>query len=243
MAYPPLSVKILERESAIVGRELADNSVRDSLSLLVQGVYNPVDSEVYSHTRTTIRLCGGVSSEQHLSEFEACGLPEYLPFAQASFQTVVAPHTLESTDNPQQALSEILRVLEPEGYLLATGYDALGAMGLYRSLLNLRSSAGTQKTPRYIAPARLQRSMSAMGLRVISCNYITVTSCITPEVIKQPLRKMDKWGVPRLTRGGSVYVIVAQKRVHGMTQIPVNRFLSKRRLPIRATSPATRNNG
>lgn len=243
MTQSPLTVKILEKERAIVSRELSDNKVGDTLNLLVPGARNLFESEAYSGVGAMVRLCGEVSSVKKFCELEVLGVPEYLPFQQESFQAVIAPHTLENVDNPQLVLSEAVRVLEPEGYLLVTGYNALGVMGLYRSVLNSLPGTGASGQSQYIAPARLLRSMPTMGLRVTSCSYITVTSFITPNIIKSPLRKMEKLGAPRLTNSGAVYVIVAQKKVHGMTQIPVNRFLSKRRLPVRTASPATRNNG
>jgi len=46
------------------------------------------------------------------------GVAEDLPFAAASFDTVVCTYTLCSVDNPARSLAEARRVLKPEGRLL-----------------------------------------------------------------------------------------------------------------------------
>ena len=46
------------------------------------------------------------------------GIGEHIPFADGSFDTAVCTYTLCSVDDPAQVLSELRRILKPEGKLL-----------------------------------------------------------------------------------------------------------------------------
>ena len=52
--------------------------------------------------------------------------PELLPIADESMDLVTLPHVLELSPNPQQALHEAVRVLEPEGRLILTAFNGAG---------------------------------------------------------------------------------------------------------------------
>ena len=55
--------------------------------------------------------------------------PELLPIADESMDLVTLPHVLELSPNPQQALHEAVRVLEPEGRLILTAFNGAGFGG------------------------------------------------------------------------------------------------------------------
>jgi SAM-dependent methyltransferase len=67
-----------------------------------------------------------------------------IPFADATFNTVISCETIEHVVEPLSALKEIHRVLRPGGRLLLTTPNYLGPMGLYRGYLRLRGRRYTE---------------------------------------------------------------------------------------------------
>ena len=60
------------------------------------------------------------------------GVGEALPFADASFDTVVCTYTLCSVDQPERVLAELRRVLRPDGRLLFLEHGAAPDPGVAR---------------------------------------------------------------------------------------------------------------
>lgn len=67
-----------------------------------------------------------------------------LPFAPASFDTVISCDTIEHVPDPAQAVSELARVLKRDGRLFLTTPNYLGTLGLYRLYLWLRGRRFTE---------------------------------------------------------------------------------------------------
>ncbi len=55
--------------------------------------------------------------------------PEALPFAEASIDLLVLPHTLERCQSPHAAVREVARVLVPEGRVLIFGLNRWSVWG------------------------------------------------------------------------------------------------------------------
>lgn len=149
-----------------------------------------------------------------------------LPFPESSLDLVVLPHTLELSADPHAVLREVERVLVPEGRLVICGLNPVSLWGLrqFRSHLMHRVGLGETRLARrflpevgdFIGPWRLKDWLKLLSFEVESCRY----GCYRPAVRsdKWLLRWawMDRLGSRSWPFFGSVYFLVAVKRVKGM---------------------------
>ena len=140
--------------------------------------------------------------------------PSALPFAEASLDLLVLPHTLERTPDPHGTLREVARVLVPEGRVVICGINPASWWGM-QSALSPRS-------------ARLPDVRSAIGywrlrdwLRLLALDVQAVEfGCHRPAVQSAQWHQrwgwMDALGERAWPILGGVYCVVATKRVPGM---------------------------
>ena len=147
--------------------------------------------------------------------------PVALPFATASLDLVVLPHTLELSLDPHAALREVERVLVPEGRVVISGLNPASLWGLRqrRARLYQRLGRGTLFLPdvgEFIGHRRLRDWLRLLNFEVESARF----GCYRPAV--RSTQWLDRFGFmdalgdrwwPIL---GAAYFIVAIKRVHGM---------------------------
>jgi len=143
--------------------------------------------------------------------------PHHLPFATSSVDLVVLPHVLEFDPNPHQILREVERVLVPEGNVVVAGFNPFSLWGLRRAL------AGRDGAPpwqgRYLSVPRLRDWFALLGFETRGGAF----GCYVPPVRQaQWLARwnfMDAAGDRWWPIAGSVYVVQAIKRQHGMRLI------------------------
>ncbi|MET1116982.1 MAG: methyltransferase domain-containing protein [Comamonas sp.] len=152
---------------------------------------------------------GGVREPAH-----AVLEPSALPFAEASLDLLVLPHTLENTPDPHGALREVARVLVPEGRVVICGINPASWWGMQSAL-----------TPR---GTHLPDVRSAIGywrlrdwLRLLALDVQAVEfGCHRPAVQSAQWHQRWGWMDPLGERAwpilGGVYCVVATKRVAGM---------------------------
>lgn len=245
MAQISLALKLLQQESEVLMRELIAARCDEVLRIVVAEPCGTFQAVTELQRSTVVRLCPKHEATDLYANHElpVVGVPQFLPFQQESFEGVIVQHTLEHVHNPQQVLAEISRILKPEGYVFITGYNAWGLVGLYRSALNLAPRHKATDNSTLLAPPKLQRALPKLGLHVKSCSYVTVSSALTPNVLKPSLKIIEQLGSPLLNSSSAGYVMVAQKKVHGMTPIPLRRISSKRRIVLSAGSSLAREEG
>ncbi len=145
---------------------------------------------------------------------------DFLPFADASLDLLLLPHRLEFSERPHQTLREAARVMVPEGHLLISGFNPMSSWGA-----TARMKAWFCKHKNYpwngefIGLTRLKDWLALLGFEVM---WIDKRCHIPP--FEQPswhkrFAFMDKLGAGCGARMGGVYLIVAKKRVVGMTPI------------------------
>jgi ubiquinone biosynthesis O-methyltransferase len=101
------------------------------------------------------------------------GTGEALPFADAAFDVVVCVDVLEHVADPRAVLSEIRRVLRPEGWFLfdtinRTWLAGLVMVKLGEDWLGL-VPRGTHDPARFIKPAELAAMAAGAGLAMVRC--------------------------------------------------------------------------
>lgn len=144
-----------------------------------------------------------------------------LPFPEASLDLVILPHTLELGRDPHSALSEVARVLVPEGRVVISGFNPASLWGLRqrRAHLYQRFGYGEPFLPEageYIGYWRLRDWLRLLNFEVESAHF----GCYRPALTSQPWLDrfdwMDKAGERWWPIFGAVYFLVAVKRVRGM---------------------------
>lgn len=147
----------------------------------------------------------GLAREVLLTNYEA------LPFPDASLDLLVLPHTLELSYDPHATLSEVSRVLMPEGCVVISGFNPGSLWGVQKMLRQ-----GPPEVGGLIAPWRLRDWLKLLSFEVQGSEM----GCYRPMVQSRDwLRRwawMDVAGRRSWPILGSVYAMVAVKKVRGM---------------------------
>lgn len=149
-----------------------------------------------------------------------------LPFQESSLDLVVLPHTLELSADPHAVLSEVHRVLVPEGRVALCGFNPWSLWGLRQSRAHAFHSLGLGKTwcgrwflpetGEFIALGRLRDWLKLLGFEVV----ISRQGCFRPALQTQRwldrFAWMDSIGRRSWPFFGASYFVVAVKKVRGM---------------------------
>lgn len=162
-----------------------------------------------------------------------------LPFAEASLDLLILPHTLEISVDPHAALREVYRVLVPEGRVVISGLNPLSLWGLrqWRERLYRRCGGGGQlylpEVGEFLTPGRLRDWLRLLGFELESVSF----GCYRPAVSSQGWLQRHDWmdglGARWWPILGAAYVTVAVKRVAGMRLLEP----SWRKAPKAAAAP------
>lgn len=172
-----------------------------------------------------------------LSEFDA------LPFPAQSLDLVVLPHALELARDAHHTLSEVERVLVPEGRVVVIGFNPTSLWGLRQRFGQLGSSLGLGS--QFLPPAnsligywRLRDWLKLLSFEIDTGRF----GCYRPALRSQKwldrLAWMDKTGDRWWPVLGAVYMLVAVKRVRGMRLIGLAR---KKKVPVPAAPAVVAN--
>lgn len=141
-----------------------------------------------------------------------------LPFAEASLDLVVMPHTLEFSADPHASLREVQRVLVHEGKLVITGFNPASLWGLRQWRARLYGGGDSLYLPdagELISHWRLRDWLRLLQFELQSVAY----GCYRPAVRSQRrlarFAWMDRAGARWWSVFGAVYVMVAVKRSPG----------------------------
>jgi len=171
---------------------------------------------------------------------DRCGvrsIPEELPLDTKSTDVVLLPHTLDFCADPHQVLREVNRILRPEGHVVLLGFNPVSLWGLRRLVT---------RRPR-MAPwngnfFRLSRIKDWLGLLDFEPTHGLMLHYRPPlrnERLMQRLLFLDKMGDRWWPMMGAVYLVVAKKRVVGVTPVPVS-WKTQRAVGAGVAQPAAR---
>jgi len=136
---------------------------------------------------------------------------EALPFPSASLDLLVLPHTLELSYDPHATLREVERVLVPEGRVVICGFNPNSLWGISKSCKRGFSEVGD-----FIGQRRLRDWLQLLSFEVESTSFGCYRPAVKTERWLQRWAWMDEAGVRWWPILGSVYGMVAVKRVQGM---------------------------
>ena len=145
------------------------------------------------------------------------GEPEALPFDSRSVDLMLLPHTLEFCTDPHQVLREVSRVLAPEGHVVVLGFNPFSLWGLWRLVLRGRRAAPW--TGNFLNLVRLKDWLKLLDFEFVQGSMLYYRPPVSNEATMERLRFLDKAGDRWWPMAGAVYLLVAKKRVVGMTPL------------------------
>ncbi|MEC8208441.1 MAG: methyltransferase domain-containing protein, partial [Pseudomonadota bacterium] len=128
----------------------------------------------------------------------------------------ILSHCLEYHSDPHHILREAHRTLIPGGYLVITGFNPFSLCGLAQLLPFSR-----QKLPwtgRFFTPSRVKDWLNLLGFEIISDERFIHSSLARGNRLSR-FAAWRSFGQQYLKPMGSVYMLVARKRVAPLTPI------------------------
>lgn len=152
-----------------------------------------------------------------------------LPFPNQSLDLVVLPHTLEWARDPHLTLAEVERVLVPEGRIAILGFNPAGLWGLRQRLGRVRRGLGGSaplflpRSPDLIHYWRLRDWLRLLSFEVEGGRFGCYRPALHAERWLERFAWMDGVGDRWWPVLGSVYFLLAVKRVRGMRLVGLAR--------------------
>lgn len=145
-----------------------------------------------------------------------------LPFQANSLDLVALPHSLELASDPHTTLREVERVLVPEGRVVICGLNPTSLWGFRQRRGRSPHRVGSQKlflpeAGEFIGYWRLRDWLRLLGFEVEVGRFGCYRPAFSSEKWLQRFEWMDRAGARWWPILGSVYFLVAVKRVRGMT--------------------------
>lgn len=157
-----------------------------------------------------------------------------LPLLEHSVDVCLLSHALEFSLDPHHVIREANRVIIPNGYLVITGFNPFSLVGLNRLLPYRRNQ--TPWNERFFSPMRIKDWLHLMGYEILAdqrCLHSALTGKLSAESVQSSWHNFAKSYLPAL---GSIYVIVAKKRVLPLTPIKPKWQIRSSFQPVKVTS-------
>ncbi|MEO7056657.1 MAG: methyltransferase domain-containing protein [Caldimonas sp.] len=193
---------------------------------------------------------GDASSERPSSARVATTLHchfDALPFDSASLDLVVLPHSLELARDPHLALREVERVLMPEGRVIVVGFNPASLWGARQRIgrLRRRLSFGPKRdlflpsAGEFIGYRRLRDWLRLLSFEVEAGRFGCYIPPVTSAKWVSRFAWMERAGEHWWPVFGSLYYIVAVKRVRGMRLVGLARNEARTKSSaVKAPAPA-----
>ncbi|MDH5648937.1 MAG: class I SAM-dependent methyltransferase [Gammaproteobacteria bacterium] len=145
------------------------------------------------------------------------GTPDSLPFESKSVDLVILPHTLDFTEQPRQVLREVHRVLSPEGHVIILGFNPMSAWGLWRLIARYRSAMPWRGN--FLKLSRIKDWLDLLDFELAQGRMLYYRPPLQKSRFRDRLAFLEKIGDRWWPMGAAVYMVVAKKRVLGMTPL------------------------
>lgn len=155
--------------------------------------------------------------QAHTKQLSVCATAEVLPFATKSVDVVLLPHTLDFSSAPHQVLREVYRILAPEGHAVILGFNPFSLWGVRRLLSRKR---GVPWCGRFIGLSRLKDWLALLDFELNRGGMLYYRPPVQHEGMRDRLYFLEKMGNRWWPLGAAVYLVIAKKRVPGLTPLP-----------------------
>ncbi|MEW6331663.1 MAG: methyltransferase domain-containing protein [Pseudomonadota bacterium] len=164
-------------------------------------------------------------------------IPEELPLDTKSADVMILPHTLDFCDEPHQVLREVSRVLRPEGHVVILGFNPVSLWGFRR--LFTRRPRPAPWCGKFFRLARIKDWLGLLDFETTHGMMLYYRPPLRNEGFMHRLHFLDRMGDRWWPMMAGVYLVVAKKRVVGVTPLPVS-WKTKRAVASGAAQPAAR---
>lgn len=163
-----------------------------------------------------------------------------LPFAEASLDLLVMPHTLEFSTDPHATLREAARVLVPDGRVVICGLNPASLWGWrqQRGRMVQRAGVGSLYLPEggdFIGYWRLRDWLRLLSFEVESSSFGCYRPAVRSAAWLDRMAWMDTLGQRYWPILGAAYCVTAVKRVRGMRLLGA----AWKKAPKMATAPVS----
>lgn len=147
--------------------------------------------------------------------------PTALPFAEASLDLVVLPHTLELSHDPHAALREVQRVLVHEGRVAIAGFNPLSLWGFKQMRVHLLRHLGGRgrlflpEAGEFLGHRRLRDWLRLLEFEVEAVHFGCWSPAVRSASALARFAWMDRLGERWWPVFGATYLVVAVKRTQG----------------------------
>jgi SAM-dependent methyltransferase len=164
-------------------------------------------------------------------------IPEELPLDTKSADVMILPHTLDFCDDPHQVLREVSRVLRPEGHVVILGFNPMSLWG-FRRLVARRPRAAPW-CGKFFRLARIKDWLALLDFETTHGMMLYYRPPLHNEGFMHRLHFLDKMGDRWWPMMAGVYLVVAKKRVVGVTPLPLS-WKTKHAVAAGVAQPAAR---
>jgi len=163
-----------------------------------------------------------------------------LPLLEHSVDVCLLSHALEFSLDPHHVIREANRVLIPNGYLIITGYNPLSLAGFNRAIPYRRKKQPWNE--HFFSPMRVKDWLHLMGFEILS-DKRTVHSSLVGKMSEHLIANYwRKFASNYFTSFGSIYVIIAKKRVLPLTPIKPKWQIRAKFNPVKVPSMKVKHN-
>lgn len=193
---------VLNQEKAVLDRVLKNKRGNDLLQ-----IGGPSDGRLIENARVARKFF----VDQHFHP--QCKMPfiqahsDCLPIQSEAIDIIVMMHQLESARSPMDVLQEAHRVLRPNGQLIIFGFNRWSVWQL------------CHRQEKTCSAGKIKRRLRALDFEITAHQ----TLCFWP-----PSLLLETLGQFFLPYAGSVFMLVAQKNIPGMTPLIINNYRSAR---------------
>lgn len=163
-----------------------------------------------------------------------------LPVQSESVDVVLLPHILEFEKNPHQILREAERALIGEGHLIVTGFNPASVWGLWRLLLAWRDLPPWNG--KYISLTRLRDWLTLLDFEIVKIEKFFFRPPFKNAKMMQRIKFLEPLGKYCWPYFGSIYLLVAKKRVMSMTPIKLQWQTRRRMIASGLIEPSAHSN-
>ena len=150
-----------------------------------------------------------------------------LPLAPNSIDVLVLPHVLEYALDAHRVLREAERVLIGEGHLVILGFNPWSLFGVRSLLMGWQGRAPWRG--RFIGVARVKDWLQLLGFDILHIERGSFRPPLRRQALNRHLQFIERLGAFCWPLFGNVYMIVARKRVEGITPLRAS-WRQRRRL-------------
>ena len=172
-----------------------------------------------------------LSITQQTKKGNILGEIDDLPLLEHSIDVCLLSHVLEFSLDPHHIIREANRVLIPNGHIVITGYNPFSLAGLNKFIPFRRKH--TPWEGRFFSPMRIKDWLHLMGYEILADQRSLYSTLSTEHKSGVVTKYWQKFASNYLTSLGSVYIIVAKKRVLPLTPIKPKWRLSPNFSPVK----------